>query len=225
MKHKLIFIGFGVVGQGLTEILIKKKDWLRQKYGFEYEIVAVSDMLKGTVADENGLDASYLLRLVQQNKNLDEYPEGIKGLNAVETIERINGDIVIEVTYTDVKTGEPATTHCRNALEKGMHVVTTNKGPIALHYQELRKIADSKGLILGIEGTVMSGTPVLNTGMLSLAGCNILKVRGILNGTTNYMLTEMETGKSYDEVLKKAQELGYAEADPTGDVEGWDYGW
>ena len=222
MKHKLIFIGFGVVGQGLTEILIKKKDWLKQEYGFEYEIVAVTDMLKGAVANENGLDASHLLKLVQENKKLDEYPEGIKGLNAVETIEKVNGDIVIEVTYTDVKTGEPATTHCRKALEKGMHVVTTNKGPIALHYQELRKIADSKGLILGIEGTVMSGTPVLNTGMFSLAGCNIVKVRGILNGTTNYMLTEMETGKSYDEVLKKAQELGYAEADPTGDVEGWD---
>lgn len=222
MKHRLIFIGFGVVGRGLTEILMKKKDWLRQKYDFDFEIVAVSDKLKGAIANEEGLDGEKLLELVRQGKSLDEYPLGIKGLGPIETIERINGNILIEVTYTDVQTGEPATTHCRRALEKGMHVVTTNKGPAALFYHELKELADSKGLTLGIEGTVMSGTPVINTGLNSLAGCTIKSVRGILNGTTNYILTEMEKGEPYEKVLKKAQELGYAEADPTGDVEGWD---
>jgi homoserine dehydrogenase len=222
MKHRLIFIGFGVVGQGLTEILINKKGILNEKYGFEYEIVAVSDMLKGAIANPAGLDPQKLLALVKEGKKLDEYPAGTKGLDALATINQVDADIMIEVSYTDVKTGEPATSHCKAAFNRGMHVVTTNKGPVSLFYHDLMKLAAEKNLKFGIEGTVMSGTPVLNTGMKSLAGCSITKISGILNGTTNYILTEMEKGKVYEEVLKKAQELGYAEADPTGDVEGWD---
>jgi homoserine dehydrogenase len=222
MKHRLIFIGFGVVGQGLTEILINKKGILNEKYGFEYEIVAVSDMLKGAIANPAGLDPQKLLALVKEGKKLDEYPAGTKGLDALATINQVDADIMIEVSYTDVKTGEPATSHCKAAFNRGMHVVTTNKGPVSLFYHDLMKLAAEKNLKFGIEGTVMSGTPVLNTGMKSLAGCSITKISGILNGTTNYILTEMEKGRAYEEVLKKAQELGYAEADPTGDVEGWD---
>jgi len=222
MKHKLIFIGFGVVGQGLTEILINKQEFLKQKYGFEYEIVAVSDMLKGAIANPAGLDPKKLLALIKEEKKLDEYPQGTKGLDALTTINQVDADIMIELSYTDVKTGEPATSHCKAAFNRAMHVVTSNKGPVSLFYNDLMKLAAKKNLMFGIEGTVMSGTPVLNTGMKSLAGCTITKISGILNGTTNYILTEMEQGKAYEEVLKKAQELGYAEADPTGDVEGWD---
>lgn len=222
MKNKLIFIGFGVVGQGLAEILANKKDMLKKKHGFEYKIVAVSDMLKGSVVNPGGLDAEKLLAIVKAGKSLNDYSGGTTGMNALATIDQVDADIMIEATYTDVKTGEPATSHCKAAFRKGMHVVTTNKGPVALFYNDLLKLARQKNLYLGIEGTVLSGTPVLNTGMLSLAGCTIRKIRGILNGTTNYILTEMEAGKPYEEVLKKARELGYAEADPTGDVEGWD---
>ncbi len=222
MKHRLIFIGFGVVGQGLTEILINKKDFLKKNYGFEYEIVAVSDMLKGAIANSAGLDPKKLLALVKDGKKLDEYPQGTKGLDALATINQVDADVMIEVSYTDVKTGEPATSHCKAAFNRGMHVVTSNKGPVALFYNELMKLAAKKNLMFGIEGTVMSGTPVLNTGIKSLAGCTFTKISGILNGTTNYILTEMEQGKPYEEVLKKAQDLGYAEADPAGDVEGWD---
>ena len=222
MKFNLAFIGFGTVGQGLTEILINKKDFLQQKYGFDYEIVAVSDMLKGAIANPSGLDPQKLLTLVKDGKKLDEYPAGTKGLNALSTIDQVDADFMIEVSYTDVKTGEPATAHCKAAFNRGMHVVTSNKGPVSLFYHDLMKLAVEKNVMFGIEGTVMSGTPVLNTGIKSLAGCTITRISGILNGTTNYILTEMEQSKQYDEVLKKAQQLGYAEADPTGDVEGWD---
>jgi len=222
MKHRLILIGFGVVGQGITEILISKKDFLKQKYGFEYEIVAISDLLKGSIANPKGLDPQKLLDLVKAGQKLDAYGLGTPGMDALTTINQVDADIMIEVSYTDVKTGEPATSHCRAAFHRGMHVVTSNKGPVALFYHDLMKLASSKKLMFGIEGTVMSGTPVLNTGMKSLAGCSFTRISGILNGTTNYILTEMEQGKPYAEVLKKAQELGYAEADPSGDVEGWD---
>jgi len=222
MKHKLILIGFGVVGQGLTEILINKKEYLKKKHDFDFEIVAVSDKINGAITNPSGLDLEKLLSLVKSGKKLDEYPEGIKGMDALTTINNIDSNIMIELSYTDVKTGEPATSFCKAAFEKGMHVVTSNKGPVSLFYNELKTLAISNNLIFGIEGTVMSGTPVLNTAAKSLAGCKISTISGILNGTTNYILSEMEQGVTYEDALKKAQELGYAEADPTGDVEGWD---
>lgn len=222
MVYRLIFIGFGVVGQGLTEILIDKKEYLKSKFGFEYKIVAVSDKLKGSVANDEGLDPKKLLALVNQGKSLNKLSDGITGLDALSTINQIPADVMIEASYTDVQSGEPATSHCRAAFEKNMHVVTTNKGPAALFYSQLKKLADEKNLNFGIEGTVMSGTPVLNTALKNLAGCKISRIRGILNGTTNFILSEMEKGKSFNETLKTAQELGYAEADPGGDVDGWD---
>jgi homoserine dehydrogenase len=131
-------------------------------------------------------------------------------------------DVLLEATYTDIKTGEPATSHIKAALERGLHVVTTNKGPLALHYLELAQLAAKRNVEFLFEGTVMSGTPVLNLVRETLAGAEILEMQGILNGTTNYILTRMEEGLSYEAALAKAQELGYAEAVPDADVLGWD---
>ncbi|MBU0528703.1 homoserine dehydrogenase [bacterium] len=228
MKTKIALIGFGTVGQGLCEILLSKEDYLKSKYGFEASIVAISDVLKGAVYCKEGLDIQQCLDLVKDAKNLDEYKcDGTncnceKGWDAIRTIKETNADIICELAYTDVKTGEPAITHCKTAFENGKHVVTSNKGPAALKYSEMQNLAEKNNVKFLIEGTVMSGSPVLNLVNGPLAGCEITAIKGILNGTTNYMLSEMEKGMTYDNVLKKAQELGYAEADPTGDVEGFD---
>ncbi len=143
-------------------------------------------------------------------------------MDALETIKNTDSNLIIEVTYTDLKTGEPAITHVRTALENKKHVLTTNKGPAALAARELEALAEKNGVYFLYEGTVLSGTPTINLARKTLWGNAILSIKGILNGTTNYILTQMETGKSYEEALKEAQRLGYAEADPTGDVEGWD---
>ncbi len=225
MKFKLALIGFGTVGQGLTEIMLSKKNYLKEQYNFDWQIVAVSDMLKGSVFSPAGLDAEQLLNLVKEGKQLTEYEgagEFYTGWNALKTINESNADIVCELSYTDIKTGQPATDHCRAALNSGKHVVTSNKGPAALFYRELRNLAMVNNVKFMIEGTVMSGTPVINLARNELAGNEISAIRGILNGTTNYILTKMEEGMSYDAALKQAQELGYAEADPTADVEGFD---
>lgn len=219
--HKLAFIGFGVVGQGLTEILNKKREYLKKKYGFEYSITAVSDFKKGAAYNPEGLDPDKLLELAASG-NISEYPGAETGMDAITTIRESNADTVIEVTYTDIKTGQPAHDHFRAALESGRNLVTTNKGPTALFFRELSGLAREKGVHFRYEGTVMAGTPVLNLCETCLAGNEIREIRGILNGTTNYILTNMEKGKPYSEVLRKAQELGYAEADPTADVEGFD---
>ncbi|MBN1164837.1 MAG: homoserine dehydrogenase [Candidatus Krumholzibacteriota bacterium] len=219
--QKLCFIGFGIVGQGLAEILVKKKEELKKKHDFDFQVVAVSDFIKGAAYNPKGLDLSRLLELAGDNK-ISEYPGARTGWDALTTIKECNADIVIEVTYTDIKTGQPAYDHFRAALESGKHLVTTNKGPTALFFHELNALAAKKGVKFLYEGTVVAGTPVLNLNSLCLAGNRVDEVRGILNGTTNFILTNMEGGKSYEEALREAQELGYAEADPTADVEGFD---
>jgi homoserine dehydrogenase len=220
--YHLAFIGFGTVGQGLAELLLKKEDMLREQYGFEAQVVAVSDMLKGAVYDPLGIDLGLLMETVQRTGRVDEYPRGTKGWDSLRTIRETNAEVVVEVTYTDVKTGEPALSHCRAAFEAGKHVVTTNKGPVALAYREMLSLAAAHNVQFRFEGTVMSGTPVLRLAQNALAGATIHGFRGILNGTTNYILTQMEEGQSYADSLKRAQELGYAEAVPDADVEGWD---
>jgi len=223
MKTKIALIGFGTVGQGLCEILLSKEDYLKSKYGFDASIVAISDVMKGAVYCADGLDIQQCLDLAQGNKYLTEYDGGCeKGWDSLRTIKETNADIICELAFTDVKIGEPAITHCKAAFESGKHIVTSNKGPAALQYAALKKLAEQNNVEFMIEGTVMSGTPVINLANGPLAGGEITAIKGILNGTTNYMLSEMENGMTYDNVLKKAQELGYAEADPTGDVEGFD---
>ncbi len=220
--YNIVVVGLGVVGTGLAEILHNKKEILKEKYKFEYRITGICDLVKGSIYDEKGLDLQEMLTLNKAKGKIDEYPCKEKGLTSVDMITKPGTDIVAEITPTNVKTGEPGLTHIRKALENKKHVVTTNKGPIALKYRELSDLARKNKVYLGFEGTVMSGTPAINVGTRDLAGCDIKSIRGILNGTTNYILTLMEEGRSYAEVLKEAQEKGYAEADPTADVEGYD---
>lgn len=195
---------------------------LAEKFNFHYKVVAISDIKKGSVYDKDGLDLAKILEMVKNDKKLDGYPTGIKGMDSLSTIRETNANTIVEVTYTNVKTGEPALSHIKTALNSGKNVVSTNKGPAIKQAKELLDIASSNNLYYGFEGVVLAGTPVLNLVKYSLAGNKINGFKGILNGTTNYILTRMEEGMSYFDALKKAQELGYAEADPTGDVEGWD---
>jgi homoserine dehydrogenase len=210
------------VGQGFAELLVQKKEELKELHGLEFKVSAIADTLKGSVLDSKGLDLEAVLAWVKEGKNLNDFPAGTKGLDALTTIRDSGADIVFEATYTDIKTAEPATGHLKAALQQGRHVVTTNKGPLALHYKELAELAKRERRLLMFEGTVMAGSPVFNLMRSGLPGTRITEIKGILNGTTNYILTRMEEGLSYEDALKKAQELGYAEAVPDADVLGWD---
>jgi len=222
MQHRLALIGFGNVGQGFAEILRDHGPRLLEQFGVRFTIVGVSDAQKGSVHDPAGLDPAELLAAVRDGGTLDGVPAPDRGWDGVEMARRSAADVVVELSYTDLRTGEQATSHVRAALESGKHVVTTNKGPVALRYAELASLARERGLELGVEGTVMSGTPAVLTGLHLLRAAGVRRVQGILNGTCNYILTRMEQGSTYEEALQEAQERGYAEADPTGDVEGFD---
>lgn len=218
---RLLLLGFGNVGQGLADLFIEKEKVLLDKHGLKIDVVGISDMLKGSIYNASGINLKEALDLAKSGGSLSELPDKFDG-DALSMIKTADADMMVEATYTDIKTAEPATSHIRAALEKGMHVTTTNKGPTALFFQELADLAKKKNAKFLYEGTVMSGTPLLNLIRETLAGCHITEMKGILNGTTNYILSKMEEGLAYDDALKKAQELGYAEAVPDADVLGWD---
>lgn len=221
-QYRLALIGFGNVGRGFTQILRDRGEAIARDFGVEARIVAVSDIQLGSVFDPDGFSPAALLEAFAKDGSIQKVTAPHKGWDALRTIRESNADVIVEVAWTDLRTGEPAISHIRAALEAGKHAVTANKGPAALQYRELAELAANKGVIFGVEGTVMSGTPALRLGTEILAAAGIRKIQGILNGTTNFILTRMHAGSGYAEALREAQQLGYAEADPAGDVEGID---
>lgn len=223
MKRLSISItGFGVVGQGLAELLLTRRDVLMQRYGIEITLVSVATARNGFIYREDGLDIAALLDLAAQKRPLREHPGTAHWPDVLEGLQATGGDILVEVTGTNLRNGEPGMSHIRGALQSGMHVVTANKGPIALAARELLALAQIRDVQLRVESTVMAGTPVISTLMEGMAGTRPRAIRGILNGTTNYILSAMTEGQDYAAVLAEAQAQGYAEADPTADVEGYD---
>ena len=221
---RVTLIGCGGVGQAFLELLRDRGPNLVAQHGLDVAVVAVSDPVWGAAARARGLDVAALLAALKTPQGLRAYPDqdGLgRGWDSLDTIAGADADVMVEATPT-TPSGEPATTHCRMALERGQHVVTSNKGPLVHAYDELFHMAAARGVRLGVEGTVMSGTPALRLARETLAGDTVRSVRGILNGTTNFMLSRMEDGASYAGALAEAQAAGYAEADPRGDVEGFD---
>ncbi len=223
MKHlRLSLIGFGVVGQGLAELLVSKQDLLKQHFDLAVTLVSVANARHGYIYKESGLDIPLLLELVASQRPLTAHP-GVKHWeHTLQGLHAASADVVAEATATNLRDAEPGMSHIRTALTQGMHVITANKGPIALAAQELLALAQQHGVQLRMEATVMAGTPVLSSLRAGMAGARVRSVRGILNGTTNYILSAMASGREYAEALAEAQAQGYAEADPTADVEGYD---
>lgn len=220
--YRLAIIGFGNVGQGLAQILEERNEHLQKNFGVDVQITAVSDIMLGSIYKPTGFAPRVLLEAVKRAGTLQRVDAPQRGWDSIRTIRGTESDVVVELSPTDLQTGEPAIGHIRAALESGKHVITTNKGPVALRYQELAELAANHGVEIGVEGTVMSGTPALRMGVEMLSGAGIRKIQGIINGTTNYILTRMHAGLPYAEALAEAQAEGYAEADPAGDVEGHD---
>src|SRR6266849_1732325 len=219
---RLALVGFGVVGQGFVELLMTRHDFLKQQYGVDIALVGVANARHGFVYHQDGLHMPSLLELAVKKRPLTDYPGITHWDSALEGLQATSADILVEVTPTNLRDAEPGMSHIRLALSKSMHVVTANKGPVALAATELISLARQHGVQLRMESTVMAGTPVISTIREGMAGARVHALRGILNGTTNYILTAMAAGQSYVRALADAQARGYAETDPTADVEGHD---
>lgn len=220
---KIIILGFGAVGQGVARVISMKKDYLRSKYNLNPKIVAVCDR-SGAAICEDGLDEDLLLETKTEKGKISLYPDyGIPGMHSLQVLDEIEYDCLVEVTPTDINDGEPTRSHIIKAMESGKDVITSNKGPLALSFQELADCAKTNDVEFKFEASVGGAMPILNFAHENLAGCNIESIYGILNGTTNYILSRMANeGSSYEQTLKEAQEMGIAETDPYQDVEGVD---
>ncbi|MGF6999682.1 homoserine dehydrogenase [Paraburkholderia sp. GAS32] len=220
--YKVALIGFGGVNRALAQLAADNNAKWKRELGFQLKIVGVSDLHLGSVVCPDGLDLQALRELSTEKGALGKLPGGNAEAATEEVIEASGADIVAEATFTNAVNGEPASSYCRLALSKGISVVTTNKGPVAFHAEALKREAAAKGVYFEYEGAVMSGTPVIRLAKELLAGSELKGFEGILNGTSNFVLTNMESGLSFAEAVEKAQRLGFAEADPTADIEGHD---
>lgn len=221
-EYKVALIGFGGVNRSLAQLIAERNDIWQQELGFRLSIVGVTDLFLGSLIDEKGLDAASLINVPAQKGAFNDLPNGVAEADNEGVIKNSGADIIAEATFTNPVDGEPAATFCRLALAAGKHVVTTNKGPIAFWAEELKSLAAANNAVFEYEGSVMSGTPVIRMAEKTLKGSSITGFEGILNGTSNYVIGCMEEGMEFDQAVKQAQELGYAEADPTADIEGYD---
>ncbi len=220
---RIVLIGYGVVGQGLANILLRRRLENLKDYGFSPKIVAIVDR-GGAAINPKGLNLEKMLALKKRKGTVAADREfGHAQMSPLAAIASVEAEVMIEVTSTNVKNGEPGLSHIKTAFKTGKHVVTTNKGPLALALPALMELADYNKVYLRFSGTVGGGTPVLELAKKCLAGDKIVAIRGILNGTTNYILTEMaEKRITFQQALDSAQKLGYAETDPSMDVDGID---
>ncbi|MHA1818926.1 MAG: homoserine dehydrogenase [Promethearchaeota archaeon] len=213
----LAIIGMGVVGRQVIKIIHDNHDEYLREYNIDIKIVAIFE-IDGALINEEGLNLDEIIN----TKNIRDLKDWKPGIKAINEIKKINADIIGEITPVNPKTGEPALSHIRKALSSGKHVITSNKGPFYLKYNELKELAAKNNVTFGFESTVGSAMPVLSA-KRTLAGNKIKKIIGILNGTSNYILSRMaDEGINFKLALQEAQELGYAEADPTLDIEGYD---
>jgi homoserine dehydrogenase len=215
------FIGFGHVGRAFARFLIDRRKWLLKEYGIEWKITGIATRNHGTSIDPNGLPVKKILGSWKRHSNLDQFHNGPACTTRSDFIRQCGADILFEMSVLDLS-GEPAATYIREALGAGLHVITTNKGPVATHFHQLTHLARLRGVRFLYEGTVMDGAPVFNLLRQTLPGTRIRSLRGILNSTTNYILTQMEQGTPFESALDYAKNVGLAEADPSLDLNGWD---
>lgn len=219
---KIGIVGFGSVGKAFIKLLINKREYL-SNLGIKIEVNFVINSKSG-VYDESGIDLESLLRFAESTNDLSKYSNGgLKNVDFFNLIKLSNIDYLIEMTPTNMYTGEPGLTYIRQALKNKINVVTANKGPILLAYSKLKAIASENGVALGIGCTCGGALPSVSLGLIDMAGAEITSIEGILNGTTNFILDYMyNEGVSYKNALKIAQDMGIAETNPQLDVEGWD---
>ncbi|WP_238905239.1 homoserine dehydrogenase [Clostridium sp. YIM B02506] len=213
----LALLGFGGVGKSFIKLLVDKNDELIDQ-GLNINVVAILNS-KGGVYSSDGIDLQKLCGL----NDLSDHSLWNKNLDYREVLNSNCVDLMVELTHTNKETGEPGLSHIRYALDNRINVVTGNKGPILLAYSDLKERALKSGVSMGLGCTTGGALPSLNSGLIELAGSKILSIEGILNGTSNFILEEMESKSiSFNEALELAKDLGIAESDPSLDIEGWD---
>lgn len=221
-SYKFALLGFGNVGQAFAHLLQRKALTLKDDYEIAFLVTAIATGSHGRAIDPAGIDLAAAIELIEQGGSLDTLSAEPAPVDNLAFIRASGADVFFEnspVSYVD---GQPALAHIKTALEAGMHAVTANKGPVVHGYHELTRLAAKNGVRFLFESTVMDGAPVFGVVREAIPAAKFDRIQGVLNSTTNLILTRMENGESFDQAVAYAQSIGVAETDPSGDVDGWD---
>ncbi len=215
---RAVFVGFGHVAQRMAAMLTEERKCFPGLQELDFQPVAIFTRRRGALMEPTGID---LARALEDFRSNGRFPDA--SVPVLEALQNLEYDVLVELSTLSIAAkGEPAVAHVRAALERGKrHVVTANKGPAAFAYRELDSLARRNGVSFLFESAVMDGAPVFSLRKV-LRGCRVTGISGILNTTTNFVISRLEQGETMASAIKTAQELGFAEADPALDLEGWD---
>lgn len=214
---RAVMVGFGHVGQKMAAMLTEERGRYPGLAGLELLPLAILTGRHGGLVDPAGIALAWALRQFRRHGGFPAAP-----LTPLQALESLDYDVLVELSTLDIANrGGAALAHARAALGRGRHVVTANKGPAAFAYDELSGLARAKKARFLFESAVMDGSPIFCLGR-SLRGVRVTGFSGIFNTTTNFVLSRLEAGESREAAVRAAQRLGFAEADPTNDLEGWD---
>jgi homoserine dehydrogenase len=220
--YRIALLGFGNVGQALVRLLQRKKDLLLRNHNLSFSVTGIATGRHGMAIDPQGIDIECALQLITTGSNLDVLSSRSLMGDPMEFIRSCGADVLFENTPVNYTNGQPAVDYLRAALQAGMHAITANKGPVVHAYQELTKLAEKSGRKFYFESAVMDGAPIFSLFRESLPAADLCGLSGILNSTTNLILSRMEDGESFERAVAYAQSIGIAETDPSGDIDGWD---
>jgi homoserine dehydrogenase len=221
MHYNLALIGFGNVARSLARLLLRKQDLLKSKYDITFSATGIATGRHGFAVNADGLDIKQALEFVESGKSISPLSTFQIG-DSLSVIQHSSAHVMFENSPVNTQTGQPALDHIRTALELGMHAITANKGPVVHGYRELTALAKSKGKTFGFESTVLGGSPIFSVFRETFPLAELSSFKGILNATTNIILSRMENGESYKDAVTYCQSVGVAETDPSNDVDGWD---
>jgi homoserine dehydrogenase len=224
--YNLALLGFGNVGQALARLLLEKRADLQAQYDLTFTVTGIATARHGLAIRPDGIDLAEALRLAEQGAQLDQLVGSPPATPAIHTnldfIHNCGADVLFENTPVNYQTGQPAVDHLQAALQLGIHAVTANKGPVVHAYRALTDLAAQHRRKFYFESAVMDGAPVFSLFREALPAAHLLSFQGVLNSTTNLILTRMEGGESFTQAVTYAQSIGIAETDPSGDIDGWD---
>jgi homoserine dehydrogenase len=219
--YRLALLGFGSVGRAFARLLRRKESELESDYAINFIVTGIATGRHGIAMDPDCLDLDKALALVESGRSLSlitRYPV----TDTLDFVNSVPADVLFENSPVNHENGEPAVTWLRTALERGMHAVTANKGPVVHACRELTGLAAKRKRKFYFESTVMDGAPIFSLFRSALPAAKLISFRGILNSTTNLILGRMENGEPFDNAVKYCQQIGLAETDPSADVDGWD---
>lgn len=221
-QYNLCFLGFGNVGRALARLLAAKAPELREHYGIKFRVTGVASRRIGWLSKSNGAAAVETFEVAELLSNPVSAENAFISINVADWLRASQPDVVFETTSLNPDSGQPAIDYLRAVLQSGAHAITANKGVLVHGFHELNELAGSAGKRFLFESTVLDSAPVFSLFRETLPAVKLRGFSGVFSSTTNVIIETMEAGRSFEEGLKTAQDLGVTETDPSHDIDGWD---